>query len=130
MVKGLQKLIEVTVEQSASTADARAIAKLVVDSPLVKTAIHGEDPNWGRILMAMGKDPAVKLNPDKVTVAIGEYVLVKEGIPMNLDRDQVKKALEKLTVAITIQLGLGTASAKAWGCDLTKGYIDINTDYN
>lgn len=128
--EGATKLITATVSQAVSKKDAQTIAKLVIDSPLVKTAIHGEDPNWGRLLMAIGKNPDVKMNPDKVTVYIGEYMLVKAGIPVAVDRDKVKQELAKKDVSIHVQCGLGNGSATAWGCDLTKGYIDINTEYN
>ncbi|RAP31277.1 hypothetical protein DID78_01870 [Candidatus Marinamargulisbacteria bacterium SCGC AG-343-D04] len=128
--EGATKLISVDVRQAASVKDARIMAKNVIDSPLVKTAIHGEDPNWGRIMMAIGKDPSVKLNPNKVSIYVGKSCLFKHGEPTSIQLGLVKKELANSEVDITIDCGLGTDSAKAWGCDLTKGYIDINTEYN
>jgi len=128
--EGASKLIKVDITSATTHSDAKKIAKSVIESPLVKTAIHGADPNWGRILMAMGKIPQVKLNPLKVTVSIGPHILVKNGLPTTINRSDVKKELENQEVSIIIDLGIGNASASAWGCDLTKGYIDINTDYN
>lgn len=128
--EGATKTIEVHVEGAASLKDARMMAKQVIDSPLVKTAIHGGDPNWGRLVMALGKNPEIKLNPNKVSISIEGIDLVKQGQPRGVSRACLKKALEKIAIAITINCGLGDARATAWGCDLTKGYIDINTDYN
>ena len=128
--EGATTLIEVNVLGAASYKDARLMAKSVCDSPLVKTAIHGQDPNWGRIVMALGKIPEVKLNPKKVTVSIGEYDLMKMGTPTSINRTDLKKELEKEHVSIMINLNIADSKATAWGCDLTKGYIDINTDYN
>ena len=80
--------------------------------------------------MALGKIPEVKLNPKKVTVSIGEYDLMKMGTPTSINRTDLKKELEKEHVSIMINLNIADSKATAWGCDLTKGYIDINTDYN
>lgn len=128
--EGASKYIEVEVKEAASLKDARGLAKLVINSPLVKTAIHGEDPNWGRIMMALGKNPAIKINPDKVSIFIGSQCLFKKGVPTGIKRELVKTQLEKKDVYISVECGIGKATASAFGCDLTKGYIDINTDYN
>ena len=128
--EGATKLIEVRVINAARYSDAQQIAKQVCDSPLVKTAIHGEDPNWGRLIMAIGKNHALKINPDKIKVILGSEIIVKEGHPVNLDRNQLKKQLQTDHVIITVDCTIGNANATAWGCDLTTGYININTDYN
>ena len=128
--EGASKLIEVTVINAASRRDARKLAKLVIDSPLVKTAIHGEDPNWGRIMMAIGKDPEIKLNPKKTSIKIADIQIFSKGEPVSYNEQSIKKVLSQAEVGIIIDCGLSTATATAWGCDLTKGYIDINTDYN
>ena len=128
--EGATKLIEVYVKQAARMSDARQIAKQVIDSPLVKTAIHGEDPNWGRLIMAIGKNDAIKLNPEKVNVMLGCEYIIKDGQPTQVSRAVLSKQLKSNEVEITIDCQLGKASTRAWGCDLTKGYIDINTEYN
>tara|TARA_B100000427_G_scaffold329581_1_gene346426 strand:- start:1714 stop:2898 length:1185 start_codon:yes stop_codon:yes gene_type:complete len=128
--EGATKLIEVQVINAARYQDAREIAKQVCDSPLVKTAIHGEDPNWGRLIMAIGKNHTLKINPDKIKLKLGSEIIVKEGQPVNIDRKRLKTHLQADKVIITVDCMIGKATATAWGCDLTKGYIDINTDYN
>ncbi len=128
--EGATKLIEVQVINAARYQDARKIAKQVCDSPLVKTAIHGEDPNWGRLIMAIGKNHTLKINPDKIKLKLGSEIIVKEGQPVNIDRKRLKTHLQADKVIITVDCMIGKATATAWGCDLTKGYIDINTDYN
>jgi glutamate N-acetyltransferase / amino-acid N-acetyltransferase len=128
--EGATKLIEVNVVGAANGTDARKIAMNVVDSPLVKTAIHGEDPNWGRVIAAAGKSPEVKLNPDKFDLYFGDVQILAKGMPVAYDDFALKEQLKNNKVFITLELNLGSATAKAWGCDLTKGYIDINTKYN
>jgi glutamate N-acetyltransferase/amino-acid N-acetyltransferase len=128
--EGATKLIELQVTGAATHADAKAIGLSVVNSPLVKTAIHGEDPNWGRILMAVGKTPHVKLNPNKIGVWMGEHCIVDGGEPTPFLRDDVRQSLTGKDVYIRIDLGLGKAAARLWGCDLSTGYIDINVDYS
>ena len=128
--EGASKLIEVRVIHAARYSDAQQIAKQVCDSPLVKTAIHGEDPNWGRLIMAIGKNDTVKLNPDKIQVMLGNETIINNGQPTDIARTKLKKQLQTSKVIITIDCTIGNATATAWGCDLTKGYIDINTEYN
>jgi glutamate N-acetyltransferase/amino-acid N-acetyltransferase len=128
--EGATRVIEAVVEGAAKRADARAMAKNIINSPLVKTAIHGADPNWGRVVAALGKDPGLKMNPEKADVFFGSHMIVKNGQPVAFDRARVVAELKKEEVQVRIDLKLGKASAKAWGCDLTKKYIDINTAYN
>ncbi len=128
--EGAQKVLEVRVAKAARRADARAVALSIVNSPLVKTAVHGADPNWGRVVMAIGKTPGVKLNPEKVDVYFGPHLIVQAGEPVAFDREAVVRYLSQPLVGIDVNLNLGASSATAWGCDLTKGYIDINTKYN
>lgn len=127
--EGATKVIEVTVEGATSFSEARLIAKSVVNSPLVKTAVYGEDPNWGRVLMAAGKVPS-KLNPDKCEVRFGSEIVFSKGIACTFDEKVVKKDLSHSEVKINVNLNLGKHSATVLGCDLTEGYIKINTDYN
>ncbi|MBT5855310.1 bifunctional glutamate N-acetyltransferase/amino-acid acetyltransferase ArgJ [bacterium] len=127
--EGATKLIEVTINGAPTVKEARAIAKSVIDSPLVKTAIYGNDPNWGRLLMAAGK-PDTRLNPDKLSVFIGDHVLYQDGDAVEFDHEAIVAVLKKDPVNITFELNIGSATATAWGCDLTERYIEINTDYN
>ncbi len=128
--EGATKLLEVTVEQAASFAQAKRIAKAVVNSPLVKTAIFGADPNWGRVAMAIGKcDEQSDIVPEKVTIAFGNLV-VYQGKPLELSMlPQLKAYLQQPEVTIRISLGLGDSIATAWGCDLTYEYVRINGEY-
>lgn len=127
--EGATKLLEIQVTGAASTKDAKRIAKSVVDSPLVKTAIYGEDPNWGRIVMAVGKDPGVKVNPKKVTIRICDELVFENGMPVGI-LSQVREKMKSDTIVISVDLGLRAGKATAWGCDLTHRYVDINTEYN
>jgi glutamate N-acetyltransferase/amino-acid N-acetyltransferase len=128
--EGATKLLEVTVEQAASFAQAKRIAKSVVNSPLVKTAIFGADPNWGRVAMAIGKcDEQRDIIPEKVTIAFGDLA-VYQGKPLELSMlPQLKTYLQQPEVTIRISLALGEHSATVWGCDLTYEYVRINGEY-
>ncbi len=128
--EGATKLIEVQVTGAATHRDAKIIAKNVVNSPLVKTAIHGNDPNWGRVLMAVGKTSGVKVNQAKCTFNFAGVEVFKDGEPVEYESKEASGALDAEHVVIGVDLGLSTGTATAWGCDLTKAYIDINVDYN
>ena len=128
--EGASHFIEVNVSGATSKPAAKQVAKQVVDSPLVKTAIAGEDPNWGRIVMAVGKNPAVKIDPSQLGIIINGLTIFSAGRPKQLSRPDIQKAMAQPDVIIDITVGEGTSVATAWGCDLTHGYIDINTEYN
>jgi glutamate N-acetyltransferase/amino-acid N-acetyltransferase len=128
--EGATKLIECQVSGAATHRDARFIAKSVINSPLVKTAIYGEDANWGRLLMAVGKTPGIKINKDKLSFSFGTEMVFSQGEPIAFDRKKITSLLKKDTVVIHIDLGLSSGNATAWGCDLTQRYIEINVDYN
>lgn len=126
--EGATKLIEVCVESARSKEQARKIAKSIVGSSLVKTAVFGEDANWGRILCAMGYgDPT--LDPNRVDLWMGEILLVRKGQPLPLDEEEAKVELEKDKILFLVDLHQGDASAVAWGCDLTYEYVKINASY-
>ncbi|MEU9504555.1 bifunctional glutamate N-acetyltransferase/amino-acid acetyltransferase ArgJ [Streptomyces sp. NPDC048196] len=127
--EGATKLLRVTVGRARDEAQARRIAKSVVNSPLVKTAVHGADPNWGRVVMAIGKNTEDRdITPDRVTVAFGGIeVYPEEPTPETLDA--LTDAMRQPEVAIIITLGLGTAEATVYGCDLSAGYVRVNADY-
>ena len=128
--EGATKLIEVRVEGARNLREARCIAKNVINSPLVKTAIHGADPNWGRVLAAAGKDPSAKVDPNRVDLTFAGASVMRRGKIVPHNRATIRKRMQVRTVPITIRLNLGKASATAWGCDLTHGYVDINVSYN
>ncbi len=127
--EGASKLFEVHVRGASNRQDARQIALQIINSPLVKTAIHGADPNWGRVLAAACKDPAVKINPDKIDLSFGSTLLFSKGKIVDYNMDDVVRVLRENDIQIHLDLHLAQGSAVAWGCDLTKGYIDINTQY-
>ena len=127
--EGAQKLVKIDVTGAANARSAKKIAMAVANSPLVKTAIAGEDANWGRIVMAVGKsgEPADR---DKLSIGVGGVWMAREGavIP-GYDEAPVVAHMKGLEVEIAIDIGLGRGKATAWTCDLTHGYIDINGSY-
>jgi glutamate N-acetyltransferase / amino-acid N-acetyltransferase len=128
--EGATKLIEIQVNGAASHRDAAVIAKTVGESPLVKTAVHGEDPNWGRVLAAVGRAPEIKCNQAKIDIQFAGTTVFSGGAPTIFDRDAVHQAMAADTIVIVIDMNLGKGSATAWGCDLTRGYVDINVAYS
>jgi glutamate N-acetyltransferase/amino-acid N-acetyltransferase len=127
--EGATKLIAVDVSGAKNSAQAKRVAKCVVNSPLVKTAVYGCDPNWGRVIMAVGKsfDPAV--DPAKITVRFGDTRVFRKGAPADCDLEALRKYLGQPEVTIGVDLGLGKSAARVWGCDLTEGYIKENAYY-
>ncbi|KQT33763.1 arginine biosynthesis protein ArgJ [Sphingomonas sp. Leaf412] len=127
--EGATKLIEVTVEGADSDRSAHRIAMSIANSPLVKTAIAGEDANWGRVVMAVGKagEPAER---DRLSIRFGDTQVAQEGVAVaGYDEAPVAAHLKGREVEIGVDLGLGEGSARVWTCDLTHGYISINADY-
>ena len=126
--EGATKLIEVTVSGAPSAAEARLAARTVVSSPLVKAAIHGGDPNWGRIMSAVGQS-GVEVVESKIDLYIGNICLVKAGCLLSFDKEELVGILRNSEVLINLQLNLGMATATAWGCDLSEEYVTINSQY-
>ena len=126
--EGASKLMEVTVSGAPSVAEARLAARAVASSPLVKASVHGSDPNWGRIVAAVGRS-GVEVVESKIDLYIGNICLVKVGHQLPFDREKVVAVLRSSEVPITLQLNLGTATATAWGCDLSEEYVTINSQY-
>ncbi len=126
--EGATHLIEVTVEGAQSQEDARKCARAITGSLLVKAAVYGRDPNWGRILAAAGYSGAV-MEPDKVDIVVGGVHILGLGQPLPYDQEAARAALGQPDVAIAVHLHLGDASAVAWGCDLTPEYVTINSAY-
>ena len=126
--EGATKLIEVEVDGAASDEEARKIAKTVVGSPLVKTAVFGNDANWGRIIAAVGYSGAT-VDPDKITIDIGGATMVENGEPIPFSEEQLIEILKQQEVKIHVSLGVGEGHGLAWGCDLTYDYVQINASY-
>jgi len=127
--EGASKLITVDVSHAKTAAQAKRVAKCVVNSPLVKTAVYGCDPNWGRVIMAVGKSFDASIEPSKVTIRFGATSVFKKGSPMDCDLEALRQYLRQSEVSIAVDLGIGKASARVWGCDLTEGYIKENAYY-
>jgi glutamate N-acetyltransferase / amino-acid N-acetyltransferase len=125
--EGARHLIEVTVHGAASDRDARAVARTVAASSLVKTAVHGADPNWGRIAAAAGRS-GVPLDPERMRICIGE-VPVYDGQPIAFDERRARRILRGRTVPLGLDLLGGRGSGVAWGCDLSAEYVAINSEY-
>jgi glutamate N-acetyltransferase / amino-acid N-acetyltransferase len=129
--EGATKLIEVTVRGAPGEEAAAEVARTVIGSPLVKTAVYGEDPNWGRVVAAAGR-AGVVFDPNAVSLWIGDgtarYPLVKNG-EIIADLTKAKAAMHKKKVIFELDLASGTETATAWGCDLTEKYVEINGRY-
>lgn len=126
--EGATKLVEVHVTGAKTEETARAVSKSIISSNLVKTAIHGADANWGRIVTAIGYSKET-VEPDKVSVSLGNIPVVKGGMPLDFDEAKAKQYLEKDEIFIEADLGNGTEKATAWGCDLSYEYVRINASY-
>ena len=127
--EGAEHLIRVVVRDGASEADAKRVAKSVVNSPLVKTMVHGADPNVGRLLMAVGKCFDCVIRAETTDAWINGHQVVGRGQRLDFDDGFVRATLRAENVDLEISLGVGTARATAYGCDLSKGYIDENAAY-
>jgi glutamate N-acetyltransferase/amino-acid N-acetyltransferase len=127
--EGAEHLLRTTVRGAASEDDARRVAKSLVNSPLIKTMVHGADPNVGRLLMAVGKAFEVNVRPGSTDAWINGYAVVKGGERLDFDEATVRAALRNEVVDLEVALGAGNASATAYGCDLTAGYIEENAAY-
>ena len=127
--EGAQKFIAVTVTGAVDDASARRIGLSIANSPLVKTAIAGEDANWGRVVMAVGKagEPADR---DRLSIGFGGTWAARDGQPLaDYDEAPVAAHLKEREISIEVDIGLGQGRATVWTCDLTHGYIAINADY-
>lgn len=127
--EGAKTLIEVTVQGATSHEDARKAARTIVSSPLVKTMVTGRDPNLGRVLAALGRSGAA-IDISKTTVRIGEHCAFECGVPTSLPLEVISRAMNQAEVQLRVDLGLGSGTATAWGCDLTEEYIHINAHYS
>ena len=126
--EGATKIFEVTVTGAATAAEARLAARTITNSNLVKTAIHGADPNWGRILAAAGRSGAT-VDAGRATVRVGDVVVYEVGAPRKVDLEAVRRIFSAPAIEILLDLGLGTGTATAWGSDLSAEYVRINAEY-
>jgi glutamate N-acetyltransferase/amino-acid N-acetyltransferase len=127
--EGAMHLLRATVTGAANIAEARKVAKSLINSPLIKTMVYGADPNVGRILMAIGKCFDCTINPSTTSATINGYEVLRGGYRLEFDDAIVRAALGAESVDIEVALGVGEGQATAYGCDLTKGYIDENAAY-
>ena len=127
--EGATKFVKVTVDGAASPASARKLAKSIADSPLVKTALAGEDANWGRVVMAVGKTEE-PVDRDRLAIRFGPHVAAVDGAPAaDYDEAAMSAYMKNAEIDITVFVGSGRAAATVWTCDLTKRYVEINGDY-
>jgi glutamate N-acetyltransferase/amino-acid N-acetyltransferase len=127
--EGAEHLIRASVRGAANEGEARRIAKSLVNSPLVKTMVHGADPNVGRLLMAVGKCFDCTIRMESTNAWINGHAVVEGGRRLTFDDNVVRDTLKAEVVDLEVALGVGAASATAYGCDLTKGYVDENAAY-
>jgi glutamate N-acetyltransferase/amino-acid N-acetyltransferase len=137
--EGATRLVEITVTGAADEGQAHAVADSIARSPLVKTAVHGGDPNWGRVLCAAGHSGAA-IDPDKLSLTFGPadrpgdndspaVQVVASGLPTSYDERAAAATLRGDPVLITLDLGLGDAQATVWTCDFSAEYVEINAHY-
>jgi glutamate N-acetyltransferase/amino-acid N-acetyltransferase len=127
--EGATKFVEVRVTGATSDSDAKTHAMAIANSPLIKTAIAGEDPNWGRVVMAIGKSGA-PADRDKLTIQFGDILVANKGWRApDYTEESGAAYMKNENIQLSVDLGLGNGSATVWTCDLTHGYITINADY-
>ena len=127
--EGATKFVEVAVTGAESDSDAKTHAMAIANSPLIKTAIAGQDPNWGRVVMAIGKSGAAA-DRDRLSIRFGEVEVAKDGWRSpDYSEEAAAAHMKGQNIVIGVDLGMGTGTATVWTCDLTHGYIDINADY-
>jgi glutamate N-acetyltransferase / amino-acid N-acetyltransferase len=126
--EGATKLVEIRIKNAASELAARTAARSIANSNLVKTAIHGADANWGRILVALGYS-GIDFNPSDTEVFFGDVPILRKNYTIQFSEEAARKELEKNEVHLTVDLNQGNASARFWTCDLSKEYITINAHY-
>lgn len=127
--EGATKFIEIEINEAKSTSDAKKIARTIADSPLVKTAINGEDPNWGRIISAAGY-AGVPINESMIKLCINKIMIFRNGLPITPIPKRLHGEMKSNELKIQLYLGMGNKSSTLWTCDLSKEYIRINAEYH
>jgi len=126
--EGATKLMEVMVEGAVNETEARQAARNIASSSLVKAAIHGSDPNWGRVVAVVGRS-GIEMNESKMDLYLNQMCLMKSGNPVSFDKGALRRSLDKKEVYIRVCLNIGEGKATAWGCDLSEEYVTINSTY-
>jgi glutamate N-acetyltransferase/amino-acid N-acetyltransferase len=126
--EGASKLVTVEVVGARTPLDADRVARAIANSPLVKTALAGADPNWGRIICAAGYSGA-KFDPNKIDVSVNNMALCRKGVDAGFDEAAAHGELDRKEILLHVDLHAGRATARVWTCDFTRGYIDINASY-
>jgi len=127
--EGATRIFRVLVKGAATKADAAKAARAVANYPLVKCAVNGGDPNWGRIICAVGS-AGIKVNPDKLSCKLGDITVFKNGTPKKFDAKKASRLIRQTEHTITVNLGAGKCSDFCYGCDLSKEYVAINAEYH
>ena len=127
--EGATKFVQIEIHEAKSASDAKKIARSIAESPLVKTAINGEDPNWGRIVSAAGY-AGVTLDESKLKLAVNKITIYKKGLPVTPAPKRLNSVMKKKEITIQLYLGTGSKSTTLWTCDLSKEYVSINADYH
>ncbi len=127
--EGANKFVKIVVQGAESAASARKIARTIAESPLVKTAIAGEDANWGRIVMAAGRADE-PINRDRLMIRFGDLIAARDGlVSPDYDEAKMSRYMKRAELEIGVNVGVGRGQAVIWTCDLTKRYVEINGDY-
>jgi glutamate N-acetyltransferase / amino-acid N-acetyltransferase len=127
--EGATKLVEIRVNGAVEQSDAKKMAMTIANSPLVKTAIYGEDPNWGRVLAAAGRS-GVNMDPNKTDLYFGTVKIFEQGEPTPISAEDARRPMLADELIITVDLNLGESSAKVWTCDFSYDYVKINAEYH
>src|SRR5438045_2617385 len=127
--EGATKVVAITIRGAKDDRDARSIARAIANSPLVKCAMNGNDPNWGRIVSAAGMCGA-KFDPDRAVLTLQDTIVFRRGQPVPFDAASVSNSMNAAEVKVDLSCGIGKASATVWTCDLSKDYVTINADYH
>ena len=127
--EGAKKFINIEVSNATTNKAAKLIAMSIANSPLFKTAMAGEDSNWGRIIMAIGKSGAM-IEPEKLSISFANYEIIKYGeLSKKVNFKKLDKYLKNKKLHLLVNIGLGKGFSRVWTCDFTKDYIKINADY-
>jgi glutamate N-acetyltransferase / amino-acid N-acetyltransferase len=126
--EGATKFVEIQVRGASDFEAARKVAKTIAHSPLVKTALYGEELNWGRILCAVGYS-GVPFDPERITLSLNGIPIFRSGSPVSATRARAEKAMKAKDLFIEVDLADGRAAARVWTCDLSHKYVDINASY-
>ncbi len=127
--EGATKFVQIEIHEAKSVSEAKKIARTIAESPLVKTAINGEDPNWGRIVSAAGY-AGVTLDESKLHLSVNKVTIYKKGLPVTPAPKRLNSVMKKKEITIQLHLGMGNKSTTLWTCDLSKEYVSINADYH